>query len=92
MAVKTKKSPEILAAMREEKTAIQSLRSLFSDRPQKTLAKQIRERNIGGQFGSDPIVRGFLAKCGYRGVLSIYSVIRRYDAKNKVTAPALATV
>lgn len=74
---------EMTGKFREEQAAIQQLRRIFSDEKQMTLAKRIRTVNF-----SDEKNQVLARKTSHRSVLSIYSVIRRYDHDQKQAALA----
>jgi hypothetical protein len=67
-------------AFRSEVLAIQKLRAKYPDAGQKTLASQIVARN----FLNDED-RKTAADTGSRTFYSVYSVIRRHDAKQLAT-------
>lgn len=71
------------AVLKRERQEIHEIRKLFPDRPRKTLAKQI----VDGKFDAETEtgkkaleLRG--SGLYYRPVLSVYSVLRRFDEKN----------
>lgn len=59
----------------DEKAAIEALRAKFPDTAQKTLARRIREMDFKMEDN-----KAMALKASTRSLLSIYSVIRRYDA------------
>jgi len=61
-----------------ERVAIKTIRDVYPNEPQMTLAKRIKLLDIGA--GGSP-VRHAVNICWTRPLLSIYSVIRRYDKR-----------
>ena len=71
-------APEMLARLRDEHAAVVEIRKLYPQVPQKKLARQIREHTFPH---IDQRLSELLKRIGYRTLLSIYSIIRRVDAK-----------
>lgn len=79
--------------MSSEVLAIQNLREQFPHMSQSRLAKRIVASRTGKTFGGMPPFNAdenvVLAKnAGTRTFYSVYSVIRRYDAKRKLATAA----
>lgn len=68
-----------------EAEAIRTLRAKYPTLPQLTLAKRIRARDF-----EDNLDRSNAMSTGTREVLSIYSVIRRFDAAKLSSAAKAA--
>jgi hypothetical protein len=71
-----------------EVSAIQQLRDKYPAIPQKTLARRIVSRDFTSN--ADKNLAGLATTAGLRSTLSVYSVIRRYDASkaSKTTVAA----
>lgn len=74
--------PNDSTGLKAERDAIITLRKTYPDMPAKRLAKKIFSRDFG--IYSDDFRTAH--RSSFRPLLSIYSVIRRFDAKQSVTA------